>query len=323
MSDSNEIRLKSVYGVGPKRFAHIMNAIAEAKQSLDVLFNMPALEIKEKFKLPNNVAEAIEAAFKVTPEQLEADALASKGIKILRRGTENYPERLEQILGDKAPDVLYIWGNLELLSKPAVGFCGSRSASDKGIAVTEDTARQITELGWVVVSGHARGVDTKAHQTALENGGGTIIVAPEGIFDFKLRKELKQIAKPEQILVISEFPPKAKWNAGYAMKRNKTIIGLSNAMILVEAREEGGTFEAGKEALRLKVPLYVAHYQTSVQSSAGNEYFLKRGAKPLRKNQDTDKANIQSLREDVSKLIVNTDVKRLIEVEQPEQILLL
>ncbi len=250
MSNSNEVRLREVHGVGAKRFSDIMNVLTETNESLDTLVNMPAQKIKERFKLPRNIAEAIELAFKVTPEAFEAELLASKGISVFHRGMEGYPERLERTLGEESPTTLYVWGNLELLKKPSVGFCGSRSASDKGIAITEDTARQIAELGWVVVSGHARGVDAKAHQTALENGSSTIIVAAEGILDFKLRKELKRIAKPEQILVISEFPPKARWNVGYAMMRNKTIIGLSNAMILVEARNEGGTFEAGKEALR-------------------------------------------------------------------------
>ena len=71
-------------------------------------------------------------------------------------------------------------------------------------------------------------------------------------------------------------------------------------MILVEARNEGGTFEAGKEALELKVPLYVAYYPTSGESPAGNEYFLKRGAKRLGKNKETARANIEPLKDEVS-----------------------
>ncbi|HVU12132.1 MAG TPA: DNA-processing protein DprA [Phototrophicaceae bacterium] len=323
MSESNQTRLKNVRGVGSTRFSHVMSTLSQANEPLDMLFNMSAEEIKKKFNLPKNVAEAVASAFKITPEQAEAEKLASRGIKTLRRGSENYPQHLEQILGDKAPAVLYAWGNMDLLKKPSVGFCGSRSATDKGIAITEDTARQIAELGWVVVSGHARGVDSKAHEMALAYGIGTIIVAPEGILDFKLRKELKLIAKSEQVLIISEFPPNAKWNVGYAMTRNKTIIGLSDAMILIEARNEGGTFEAGKEALRLKVPLYVAQYLTTEESSAGNLYFLKRGAKPLRKNKDTERANIESLKEEVAKMTKDIGDDMLISVERPQQIMLL
>jgi predicted Rossmann fold nucleotide-binding protein DprA/Smf involved in DNA uptake len=160
-------------------------------------------------------------------------------------------------------------------------------------------AAQAVAEGWVVVSGHAAGVDATAHRVALENGGSTIIVAPQGILDFKLRRELKQIAKPEQLLIISEFPPKARWNVGYAMQRNRTILALSNAMVLVEARTEGRTFEAGKQALQLKVPLFVIGFENPAQSASGNSYFLEQGAIPLLKNKHTGKANLDALKQEV------------------------
>jgi DNA protecting protein DprA len=295
MNESNSIRLRNVKGIGTKRYSSILNKLAELGSSLDDLFQMPADEIAVTFKVPEQVAQAISTSEAVPPAEDEMS-----GFKILKRGTPGYPKRLEELLADKAPPVLHVWGNLDLLDRPAVGFCGSRHATAKGIEVTADTARQIVEQGWVVISGHARGVDTTAHRTALENGGSTIIVAPEGISRFKLRRELKQIAKPENILVISEFEPKVGWSVGRAMTRNKTIIGLSDAMILVEARLEGGTFEAGKAALRLKLPLYVAQYQTPGESAAGNEYFLKHGAHPLLKSSGTGKANIDHLRQTVA-----------------------
>jgi DNA protecting protein DprA len=305
MNESNSTRLRSVKGIGPKRYSSILTKLAELRRSIDDLFQMPAAEIAATFKIPKQVAQAISTAGDAaTPPVTNSD------FKILKRGTPSYPKKLEELLADKAPPVLHVWGNLDLLNRPAVGFCGSRHATAKGIEVTADTARQIVEQGWVVVSGHARGVDTMAHRTALENGGSTIIVAPEGISRFRLRRELKQIAKPENILIISEFEPEAGWSVGRAMTRNKTIIGLSDAMILVEARLEGGTFEAGKAALRLKVPLYVAQYQTPGESAAGNEYFLKHGAHPLLKSSGTGKANIDHLRQTVArrdKIVVSAE----------------
>ena len=300
MTTPNHTRLRNVRGIGPKRYASILARLDETGATLDELFRMTSETIKADFRIPINVAKEIAKAPEPDLEKSESDLLAEKGVKVLKRGTENYPKRLEALLGDKAPPILYVWGNLELLEKPAVGFCGSRNVTEKGLEVAAETAQQITELGWVIVSGHARGVDAKAHKTALEYGGGTIIVAPQGIVDFKLRRELKEIAKPEQILIISEFPPKARWNVGYAMARNKTIIGLADALILVEARSKGGTFEAGQTALRLKAPLFVAHYETSTESSAGNEYFLRRGAVRLGRSSQTGKANIENLRQAVN-----------------------
>jgi DNA protecting protein DprA len=299
------LQLHNIKGIGPKRYHSIVVRLQECRLSLDQLFAMPVEAIVKEFKLPINVAKAIVASsveLKLLPNKADNEmvTLRSKGIKILKKGTPEYPQRLLKALGNSAPETLYVWGNLDLLNKPAVGFCGSRNVSEKGIEITIDTAKQIAELGWIVVSGHARGVDTAAHKTALEANCGTIIVAAEGVLGFKLREELKKISKPDQLLIVSEFNPNAKWTVINAMTRNKTIIGLSDAMILVEARTEGGTFEAGKAALRLKKPLYVVDYQTADNGNAGNHYLLKRGAKPLRRNKETIQANISDLREVVN-----------------------
>lgn len=295
MMTPNHIRLQSVRGVGSKRFNAITEKLKELGKEIDDLFAMPADEIVKVFKVPRPVAEAIATAPEAPQQDTYDSLLKAKAIKRLLRESEGYPDRLKEVLGLNAPPILYAWGNLDLLNKPAVGFCGSRNVTDKGLEVTADTAKQIVERGWVVVSGHARGVDAMAHRVALENGGSTIIVLPEGILSFTLRKELKRIAKPEQLLIISEFTPNERWTVGNAMQRNNTIVALSDVMVLVEARREGGTFAAGNTALRLNVPLYVVDYQTPGESAGGNVYFLSKGAIALQKSQQTGKANITKL----------------------------
>lgn len=299
MTTSMEIRLQTVKGIGPKRLERILTKLNELGQGLDDLFKMPSSEIAEKFQLPKSVAEAITNAPAITRSESQSEILERKSIKILTSVSEDYPRKLQDVLGKDTPTSLYVWGNLDLLNKPSVGFCGSRNVTERGVEVTIDTAERIVELGWVVVSGHARGVDTAAHKVALEKGGNTIIVLAEGVLDFRLRRELKKIAKPEQLLIVSQFAPTAKWTVGNAMIRNKTIIGLSDAMVLVEARREGGTFEAGKAALKLNIPLFVAEYESSHENTEGNEYFLRKGARNLRKSKKTSRANIDPLREAV------------------------
>jgi DNA protecting protein DprA len=321
-------RLQKVRGIGPKRYQSILTKLDEIEKDIDDLFKMPAADVKAVFGLPRNVAEAIANASEqpqakvetVKNEENTVDQLAAKGIKTLVRGASDYPKHLQSVLEDKAPSIYYVWGNLDLLQKPAVGFCGSRDASKESIAATADMAKQIANLGWVVVSGHARGVDTAAHLAALENGGSTIVVAPEGLLNFRLRKELKKIAKPEQLLIISEFAPHSRWSVVNAMTRNRTIIGLSDAMILVEARMEGGTFQAGETTLYLKKPLFVALYQKLGPNADGNKYFVQKGATALAKNPTTGEADIERLKATVSS--TNRDVKVVSEAK-PEQLSLL
>jgi DNA protecting protein DprA len=293
--------LKKIPGVGKKRFDTITTLLEQTGQSIEDLFKMDAAEIKQKFKLPINVAEKISEIAGGTVNEISTShksrSQLTNAVICVTNQENNYPAKLANTLNTKAPTFLYMWGNLSLLDNKAVGFCGSRNVSQKGLEVTADTVQQIVQLGWVVVSGHAKGVDTTAHRVALENGGNTIIVAAEGLEVFKLRHELKSIAKPEQLLIISQFEPKVSWTAGRAMQRNSTIIGLSDAMVLIESRLEGGTYEAGKTSLRLKMPLFVAQYEMAAENNAGNQYFIERGAVPFGKSKVTGRANIAMLEE--------------------------
>ncbi|MBL8156843.1 MAG: DNA-processing protein DprA [Anaerolineae bacterium] len=326
MYDDDLKTLQAIKGIGPKRSQKILTRLSDTGRSLEALFGLSAAEIVTEFKIPKAVAEALRTSRLVGDKQIErpldqqSESLASRNIRVLSRGDSDYPDRLATVLGAKSPSPLYVWGNLDLWQRPAVGFCGSRDASPESLSATYDIAAQVARLGWVVVSGHARGVDTSAHRAALENGGSTIIVAPEGILGFKLRQELKRIARPEQILIVSEFKPQAHWSVGNAMTRNRTIIALSDAMVLIEARSEGGTFEAGKMTLRLGMPLFVALYQKRGSNASGNQYFVEQGATAIEKDMATGQPQLATLKQTVSRRF-NREPENI--SEHPSQQLLL
>lgn len=327
MHDHDLKILQAVKGIGPKRSQTILARLSDTGRNLEVLFGLSAAEIAAEFKIPKTVAEALLASRLVGEKQTEppqpdtqAQSLASRNIRVLSRGDSDYPDRLTTVLGAKSPSPLYVWGNLDLWQRPSVGFCGSRDASPESLSATYDIAAQVASLGWVVVSGHARGVDTAAHRAALENGGSTIIVAPEGILAFKLRQELKRIARPEQILIVSEFKPQAHWSVGNAMARNRTIIALSDAMVLIEARAEGGTFEAGKTTLKFGMPLFVALYQKRGSNASGNQYFVEQGAVAIEKEMATGQPQLAALKQTVLSRF-NREPEKV--SEQPNQQMLL
>ena len=293
--------LKQISGIGEKRFATISHIMMERQMQIADIRDMSTLQIKSMFSLPIHIASALSNAVQekynsIDNRKSKQDVSLNRNILEILINTAQYPQRLINILGENTPSRLYVWGNLDLLDMPSIGFCGSRSVSERGLQVTSDIAQQAVNEGWVIISGHAKGVDTTAHVTALENGGNTIVVIAEGMEKFKLRQEIKRIAKPENILIISEFPPQSSWNVGYAMQRNKTIVALSNAMMLIESRTEGGSFDAGKQELNLNIPLFVAEYENQINNNAGNAYFLKRGAKRVLKNKDTNRANLDELK---------------------------
>jgi DNA processing protein len=167
-----------------------------------------------------------------------------------------------------------------------VGFCGSRHATDRAIRFTARVAEALAARGVNVVSGYASGVDTAAHTAALRAHGMTTIVLPEGILQFRMKRELCEQDEPSGYLVISEFPPRLPWAAHNAMQRNTTICGLSDAVIAVEAGERGGTFEAGRTALQLGMPLFVVDYSEPSASTPGSSRLLRGGANPIKADDD-------------------------------------
>ena len=191
------------------------------------------------------------------------------------------------ISGDRAAKLnhlrgeLYGWGNVSLLSEVAVGICGSRKASEHGLAYAFELGQLAAQYGLVVVSGHAAGVDQHAHQGAIQAGGQTIAVLPEGIGRFRPRRALRDVLTGGNFLAVSEFQPEAPWTAWRAMQRNATMIELADAMFVVEAGETGGTIDAGKETLRAGKPLFVLEFLHERPQTRGNHLLLERGATPV------------------------------------------
>lgn len=207
-----------------------------------------------------------------------------------------YPNELRQMLAQNTPTVLSYMGNLDLLKKKKVGLSGSRKVSEKGMWITEDCVRQLAEDDICIVSGYANGVDMIAHQTALKHGASTIIVLPEGISHFYIRPALRDIWDWNRVLVISEFMPYDKWMASKAMKRNLTIIGLSDAMLVIEAGETGGSLNAGINTMEAGKPLFVPQYNEVPTSALGNNILLSKGASALRLRRDTRRTNMENIR---------------------------
>ncbi|MBA43233.1 MAG: hypothetical protein CMF62_04380 [Magnetococcales bacterium] len=190
----------------------------------------------------------------------------------LSQGDKNFPERLSLFLGNKCPRKISFRGNLNLLDRAGLGFCGSRKATELGLEMATDFANFAVENDITVISGNASGVDFATHHAALASGGSTIMVLPEGMNHFTIKKGLKEVWDWERVLVISQFNDNAPWRAYQAMERNKLIITLSSTVIVIEAGEKGGTFNAGVETLKFGIPLFV-----SGDLTIGNQFLLESG----------------------------------------------
>ena len=203
-----------------------------------------------------------------------------------------YPRRVKAVMGEKAPKHLDMVGNKELLDMAGLGLCGSRKAGSKSLEIARDCAEQAAQSGVCVVSGNAAGVDFESHSNCLRAGGKTILVIPEGINHFRIRKALRPVWDWERVLVVSQFGPDENWKVFRAMVRNQLVLALSQAVIVVESGEKGGSLSAGEEAIKRGIPLYVAQHQDVSADARGNQILLDKGARKLPQSDSSGKANL-------------------------------
>ena len=215
----------------------------------------------------------------------EWEGLKKQGVKLVPFTDKGYPDNLKRLA--KSPPILYMLGNTSLLKLPSVGICGSRDSSDAGLRNALKFGTAAGRLGLVVVSGYARGVDTKAHLGAINSSGHTIMVLAEGIDRFRKKRQFKDVSDfSARTLVVSQFYPKQTWRASAAMERNSVICGLSNAMGVIEAGPTGGTVAAGRECLTQGKPLWVLDYAGLPHTASGNRTLIGEGGLGLHRGRD-------------------------------------
>ena len=213
-------------------------------------------------------APAVKAALSNLAEAADLlRQLEEQGIDVVPFTDERYPKKLAALAAE-AP-VLYVKGNLGTLDGPAVGIAGSRNASDDGLESAARFGSLAAEMNRVVVTGIAKGVDTAAHQGALARRGGTVAVLAEGILRFR-RNLVADV-------VVSQFYPSQPWQVSRAMARNEVVCGLSDAFIVVEAGDKGGTLDAGHKCRRQGKQLLVFNGSGREQQAPGNRILVKKG----------------------------------------------
>lgn len=272
-----------VRGLGPKRLHTIHRALEDSQIAVDDLFRMDWSDFQ---RLVPGMGRPLFEAIQSDNIQTDVDyrQLIRKDISVVHLGHLYYPKILLQRMQDSAPPILFCQGYLELLKSDGVAIVGSRNASPTGLALAAQFAAELAREGKNVISGYAKGIDTQAHLGALGADGTTTIVLSSGIYDFSRKKEFEHVSWERNVLAVSQFHPGEKWSARNAMVRNKLVCALAQAVIVIEAGPEiddrgrmSGTFEAGKTALQMGVPLFVVDPCTLDSYPPGNKELIERG----------------------------------------------
>ncbi len=267
------IALTQVPGIGAARLRLLLAAFETAQGALTAPHGAIAT-------LPG-FSKAAATAIRAQSPQAGArvlSELARIGARVLLPDDVDFPPLLREI--PEPPAVLYAWGDVALLKRPAAAMVGSRDHSEYGATAARLLAAGVARAA-VVVSGMARGIDAIAHSAALDAGGASVGVLGNG---FGVIYPAANRALYERMIahgcLVTEHPPGERPHAGAFPRRNRLISGLALATVVIEARVTSGALitidaalEQGRTVLAVPGPI------TSLTSEGCNK-LLQQGAKP-------------------------------------------
>lgn len=191
-----------------------------------------------------------------------------------------YPNLLREIA--QPPWVLYARGRLELLQRPAIAVVGTRVPTAYGRHSATTLAQELSAEGLTVVSGLARGIDSKAHEAALYGAGGTIAILPTPIDKCYPPENLSLFHKiAEHGLLVSETPIGTPLHPGQFPQRNRIIAALSVGTVVVEGATKSGSLITAKHASDMSRELFAIPGPISSPKSEGPNELIKRGEAKL------------------------------------------
>ncbi len=197
--------------------------------------------------------------------------------RILTLDSPDYPRLLREI--PDPPVLLFVRGEIRPEDEKAIGIVGSRRFSNYGRTVTEMLARDLANRGVTIVSGFARGIDSTAHQAALEAGSRTLAVLGCGIdicYPAENRDLMDRVVR--QGAVISEFPMSSPPETFHFPRRNRIISGLSRGVLVVEARETSGALITVKYALEQNREVFAVPGPINDPNYVGCNRLIQNGA---------------------------------------------
>ena len=236
------VRLIRSASIGPVTFRQLIARFGSAEAALAAV---PDLAARGGGRPPSLCSE--QAALS------EIGKVEKLGARYLLLGQGLYPRLLAEL--DDAPPLLIAKGEMRLLDRPLVAIVGARNASAAACRFARTLGYDLGQQGAAVVSGLARGIDSAAHDGALETGTIGVIAGGIDIF-YPPENEARQTAMFERGLVLAEMPPGTEPRARHFPYRNRIIAGLCVGTVVVEAAPKSGSLitarlaaEAGREVM--------------------------------------------------------------------------
>lgn len=245
--------------------------------NLAEVFNLPIKTWKE-FDIQNETLEKLEST-KLKDSATEVlNFCNNNNIKIVNIFDSYYPINLKNI--QNPPTILYYLGELSSIDECSISVVGSRNYTEYGRIATEKLVAELAKNKVTIVSGMARGIDTYAHTTALNNNARTIAILGSGINVIYPKENTELYNKIiKNGAVISEFLPNTKPYAWNFPTRNRLISGISQGTLLIEASLKSGTMTTANWASDQGKNVYCVPGNIFSEQSKGTNKLISEGAK--------------------------------------------
>jgi DNA processing protein len=269
-----------VKGIGAVRFKALLDAFGSAEAAWNASPNALG-----DAGLSRKIIEAFQRLHRDVDLDQVWERIQSLGVQVLTWDDDDYPRHLKEI--DQPPPILYVRGVLTPEDEWSVAIVGTRKVTAYGRQVAEEVAGTLANNGVTIVSGLARGVDSIAHQAAVNAGGRTLAVLGNGI-DLVYPPENRKLATQviEHGALISDYPLGTQPDGVNFPPRNRIISGLSLAVIIVEAGQTSGALITASFAAEQGRDVFAVPGNINAPQSLGTNRLIRDGAQPLLSPQD-------------------------------------
>lgn len=263
------IALSYLSGVGPIRARKLLAVAGSFKACFEL-----SMSDYEDLKIPPPAIEQIASKRVLAAAEKEAHFIDKHEIIVLDCLDPNYPRRFDDM--PDSPIVLYKRGNSDLSPARTVAIVGTRQPTPYGIAACEKIVDELSAYGATVLSGLAYGVDIIAHEASLRANMPTIGVLAHGLGEIYPSAHK---ATAQQMLelgaLVTEYPSGMRSRKEYFPQRNRVIAGLSDAVIVIESGERGGSMITAKLAEDYNRALFALPGRVTDKASLGCNLLLK------------------------------------------------
>jgi DNA processing protein len=299
------IGFNKVSGIGPLRLRALLDHFGDIERA----WYAPESELRAIGLDSRSRRNLLKARSKWDLDQ-ELERIEATGANVLTWENPNYPNLLLEIAAP--PPVLYVKGSLRESDAWAVAVVGTRRASSYGKEVTRQLADALARNGITIISGMARGIDSVAHQAALEAGGRTIAVfgcGIEHIYPPEHRKLAQQIM--EHGALVSDYPIGTPPEGKNFPPRNRIISGLSLGVLVTNAGKRSGALITADYAAEQGREVFAVPGSILTKGSVGANDLIQDGAKLVAKPEDIlEELNLTMIAEQTeARQVLPTDAK--------------